>query len=80
MNAYETKEEIAEVVLKYTVNEGKKWKRIITIKEDNPGTCLWTIPNVTKTKKKCKVKVQLKDKNGNRLGTDASDSYFTIKP
>ena len=75
-----TKEEIAKVVLKYTVNGGKKWNRIKTIKGDNPGNYSWTVPDVTKAKTKCKVKVELKDTNGNSLGRDSSNGYFTIEP
>jgi hypothetical protein len=75
-----TKEEIAKVVLKYTVNGGNKWNRIKTIKGNNPGNYSWTVPDVTKAKNKCKVKVELKDTNGNSLGTDSSNGYFTIEP
>jgi hypothetical protein len=50
------------------------------IKGENPGNYSWTVPDVTKTKKKCKVKVELKDTDGNSLGTDTSNGYFIIKP
>jgi hypothetical protein len=76
---HDTKEEIAKVLLKYTVNGGKKWNRIKTIKGDIPGNYSWTVPDVTKAKNKCKVKVELKDTNGNSLGTDSSNGYFTIE-
>jgi hypothetical protein len=76
-------------LLKYTINGGKKWNRIKTIKGDIPGNYSWTVPDVTKAKNtvpdvtkaknKCKVKVELKDTNGNSLGTDSSNGYFTIE-
>jgi hypothetical protein len=71
---------VAKVVLKYTFNGGKKWKAIETITGDNPGSYLWTVPAVTKTMSKCKVMVQLKDSKGKSIGSDTSDSYFTVQP
>lgn len=79
-DTHETKRKVAKVVLKYTVNAGKKWERIKKTKGDNPGSYSWTVPDVTKTKSKCKIKVELKDKDGNSLGTDTSNGYFTIEP
>jgi hypothetical protein len=79
-DTYETKKQIAMVVLQYTKNGGEKWKSIKTIKGDNPGAYSWTVPDVSKTKTKCKVKVQLKDINGKSLGADKSGGYFTIEP
>jgi len=46
---------------------------------ENPGYYDWT-PSVAKTKSKCKVKVVLKDKDGNSVGSDLNDGYFTISP
>jgi hypothetical protein len=76
----ETKNPVEEAVLKYTRNGGRKWKKITTIEGSNPGTCSWTVPDVPKTKSKCKVKVVLKDAKGKAVGSGASDSYFTIEP
>jgi hypothetical protein len=79
-NTYETKKPVFKILLKYTVNGGKKWKSIGTINGSNPGTYLWTVPAVSLTKGKCKVMLQLKDKKGNSIGSDTSDSYFSIEP
>ena len=79
-DTYETKKEIAKEVLKFTKNGGRTWEKITTIKGEDPGTYLWTVPDVPKAKNKCKVKVQLKGANGKSLGADASDSYFRIEP
>jgi hypothetical protein len=79
-DTYETKKPIFKILLKYTVNGGKKWEKIGTINGSNPGTYLWTVPAVSLAKGKCKVMVQLKDKKGNSIGSDTSDSYFTIQP
>jgi hypothetical protein len=75
----ETKEPVTKVVLKYTKNGGKRWKKIETLTE-NTGSYDWTVPDVPKTKSKCLVKVVLKDAKGNTVGSDTSDGYFTIQP
>lgn len=75
----ETKEPVTKVVLKYTKNGGKKWKKIDTLTE-NLGFYDWTVPDVPKTKNKCKVKVELKALSGKTVGSDTSDGYFTIQP
>ncbi len=46
---------------------------------DYPGLYFWRVPAVSIKKTKCKVKVVLKDANGVIVGSDASDSYFTIR-
>ena len=77
---YETKKEIFKFLLKYTKNGGRTWEKITTIKGDDPGAYLWTVPTVSKAKNKCKVKIQLKDIKGKSLGADSSDGYFRIEP
>jgi len=76
---YETKKDVARVILKYTKNGGKRWKKMETLAE-NTGTYDWTVPDVPNTKSKCLVKVVLKDAKGNTVGSDTSDGYFTIEP
>jgi len=77
---HETKKDVARVILKYTKNDGNTWKKIATL-DGNPGSYDgWTVPDVPKTKSKCKVKVVLKDARGNTVGSDTSDSSFTIEP
>jgi len=76
----EAKKPVAKVILKYTKNGGNTWNKIVTL-DGNPGSYHdWTVPNVPKTKIKCKVKVVLKDARGNTVGSDTSDSSFTIEP
>ena len=67
---------VAKTVIKYTTN-GSTWKKIKAL-SGNPGSYLWTVPNISSTK--CKVKVILKDANGANVGTDVSDNVFTIQP
>ena len=76
----ETKNPVEKVVLKYTKNGGRTWKKITAIEGDNPGAHAWTVPDVSETKSKCKVKVVLKDAAGNTVGSDTSDGSFTIEP
>jgi photosystem II stability/assembly factor-like uncharacterized protein len=67
------------VKLLYTKNGGRTWNRIQAL-EGDPGFWDWTVPDVPKTKTKCKVKVVLKDANGKTVGSDTSDSDFIIEP
>jgi hypothetical protein len=76
----ETTSDVIKVKLYYTKNKGVTWDVIDTIRGSNPGSYDWTVPAVWKTKEYCKVKVVLMDMSGNTLGSDASDSYFTIQP
>jgi len=76
---HETRKDVARVILKYTKNGGKRWKKIDRLAEDT-GTYEWTVPDVLRRKRKCKVKVVLKDAKGNTVGSDTSDGYFTIEP
>jgi len=73
-----TKRSVEKVKLLYTKNGGEKWIPIHTFTGENPGFYEWIAPDVPKTKSKCKVKVVLKDANGNTVGSDTSDAYFTI--
>ena len=79
-DTYQTRKEINKILLKYTTNRGRTWEKMKTIKGGDPGAYLWTVPSVPKAKNKCKVKIQLKDKNGKSLGWDTSDRYFRIEP
>ena len=74
-----TKNTVDKVILYYTLNDGSTWAKIATL-SGNPGILIWDLPQVTKLKAKCKVKVVLKNKNGDTIGSDISDSYFTIMP
>ena len=75
-----TKNPVTSVKLYYTMDNGLTWKPIITLAGD-PGTYWWQpVPVVTRDKTKCKVKVDLKDANGKVVGSDISNSTFTITP
>jgi hypothetical protein len=76
------KGELDKVILSYTLNDGAKWVKIVEIADgSNPGAYdEWLVPDVTESKTKCKVKVQLKAKNGDAIGSDVSNGYFTINP
>ena len=74
-----TKRPVARVKLYYTVNNGLSWKLIQKL-ESNLGSYSWEVPSVSNIKTECKVKVVLKDAKGNTVGSDLSDSIFTIDP
>jgi hypothetical protein len=70
---------VATTKLFYTMNGGTTWKLISSF-SGNPGTYTWYIPAVTQTKKKCKVKVVLKNAANITIGSDKSDKFFKITP
>jgi chitodextrinase len=76
---YETKNPVASVKLKYTVNGGRTWKLIDEV-SGNPGAYSWELPGAKKLKDKCRVAVILKDADGKTVGVDGSDDYFTMEP
>jgi hypothetical protein len=67
---------VSKVKLSFT-KDGTTWARIETL-DTNDGAYGWTVPSFSKEQKKCKVKVTLLDDRGNAIGSDASDSNFTI--
>jgi hypothetical protein len=73
-----TKSELEKIKLYYTVDGGATWKLIVDDLEANDRSYLWT-PDEPKERKKCKVKVVLKDIMGNTIGIDSSDNYFAIE-
>jgi photosystem II stability/assembly factor-like uncharacterized protein len=56
------------------------WEPIATFGvNEYPGVFPWQVPDVTRTKRQCKVKVVLKDAESKRVGMVVGDSYFTIQ-
>jgi len=68
-----------KVILKYSKNGGRNWKKIVTIKGDDPEQHFWPVPDVPKAKAKCKIMVVLKDAD-NKTVAKAKSRYFTIEP
>ncbi len=77
-----TKDSVASIQLSYTLDGGQSWKSIAKITELSPdlNSHEWTVPKVNKLKTNCKLKIVLKDKNGKSLGSDVSDTPFSISP
>lgn len=80
-----TKNDVIKVKLYYTKDGGVTWTLISTLTDASyisigPHSYNNWKPTVKTNSNKCKVKVELIDKAGNILGTDVSDSYFTIQP
>ena len=76
-----TKRPVTKTILYYTKDVGMTWSVIKTFNGDPDSKVFeWILPTVSKPKPKCKIKVVLKDANGNNLGSDISDAYFSIKP
>lgn len=76
-----TKKIVAKTILFFTKDGGVTWTLIKSVKGDpNPRSFEWRVPTIKRVKPNCKIKVMLKDANGNNLGSDISDAYFTISP
>jgi hypothetical protein len=75
---------VASIRLSYTADGGVTYKAIPGgIVNSNDGVFTWTVPAFSKTKKQCKVKVELfsgPDASGTKVGTDTSDYFFVIAP
>ena len=72
-----TRSLVSQIKLYYTKNDGVTWNLITTL----DGSALshqWTVPPVSRTKTGCRVKVVLLDGSENIVGSDKSDSTFTI--
>ena len=75
--AHETKAPVTKVTLYLSKNGGKSWK-LIGSETGDPESHTWTLPELEKTKDRCKVKVQLRDADRRIVGEDVSDGVFTI--
>jgi hypothetical protein len=72
---------VDHIVLSYTQNNGQTWKTIDTSLDPlDDGNFDWTVPQVNDVKEKSKVKIVLKDDQGNTVGSDVSDETFSISP
>ena len=69
---------VETVQLSYTRDGGVTWTKIPATIAGNPGRYTWTVPSKKGTQ--CKVKVVLKDLTGKTVGSDMSDTFFSIKP
>jgi hypothetical protein len=75
-----TQKQVTKAKLSYTKDGGATWIAIGNT-PGNPGFYDgWFVQGVANPKTNCRVKVELKDKNGIILGQDATDGYFTILP
>ena len=63
------------VNLFYSIDKGKQWTEIV---KDLPieEKFLWTVPNLEKTKNRCKIKIEIAE---NQSIFDQTDKNFTIK-
>jgi hypothetical protein len=86
---WESVDPVQKVILYYTLDGGTTWKLIKSLQYDPQYTNWNTEPTYSgfnwpkvgiKPKTKCKVKVVIKDNQGSTMGTDVSDTFFTITP
>jgi hypothetical protein len=74
-----TQSVVANVRLYYTLDGGVAWN-LIAIIPGNPGIYPWSVPAVALPQTRCMVMVSLEDAFGHIIGSDESDSFFTISP
>jgi hypothetical protein len=70
---------VDRIRLWYSKNAGKKWIKIKNLSA-NARRHFWTVPQVPKTKKKCKIRVAPYDAEGRRVGNATNKGYFKIRP
>ncbi len=76
---YSVTRDAARAKLFYTLDGGRKWKKIQGFSE-NTGRFTWTVPATEETHTECKVRVVLETDRGAKIGSDESDSFFRIRP
>ncbi len=76
-NTHGTPSPVGQVLLKYSVDNGKKWAKLDLVL-GNPGFYDWEVPWPGKPLYDCKVMVELKDGKGKKLVQDDSDGVFSI--
>jgi len=80
---HDTSTPIAKMDLYYATNASSipvKWQTIQKFNWADARTYEWTVPPVTASRRRCKVKIVLRDAGGRIIGVDLSDNYFTIQP
>lgn len=72
---------VTEAKLKYSLNGGRTWNLIDVLDavEVAAGSYNWTVPTVSGTRQRSRVRIILRDSTG-VLGSDASNNFFTIQP
>jgi hypothetical protein len=73
---------VKRVELSYTTDGGMTWKPMILQSpiSGNPGKAIWLAPSTARSKKNCKMKIQLFDSAGISLGQDKSDMFYSLRP
>jgi hypothetical protein len=74
-----TVEPVDHVKLYYSLNGGRSWK-LIQMVPGNPGTFSWRVPFLPALNDRCKVKAELLNLKGKKLGNAISGNTFTIHP
>ena len=75
-----TKHPVANAKLYYSKDGGYTWKLITKVVGDPGSYPDWVVPPVDSPKTRCKVKVVLRDANGETVGSGVDEGTFTISP
>jgi hypothetical protein len=71
--------DVAKTKVLFTKDGGTTWSTIFA-DSGNPEGFVWEVPPVNKLRKKCKLRVILKDSHGSTVAADSSDDFFEIRP
>jgi hypothetical protein len=68
---------VGQVLLKYSLSNGKKWTTIGTV-SGNPGFYEWDVPWLGESFTDCKVMVEVRDEKGKKVGQYSSEGVFSL--
>ena len=78
-STFKTVAPVTNVTIYLTKDGGTTWTFLTSLDEDL-GLWKWQVLSVARERKKCRIKVVLKDENGTTVGSDVSEGYFVIRP
>jgi len=78
-STYETAAPVTNVTIYLTKDGGNTWTLLANL-DENRSPWNWQVLSLARERKKCRIKVVLKDENGRVVGSDANDGYFVIRP
>lgn len=78
-NYYGTKAPVDQVRLDYSLDKGRRWKRIATVGANPAGSAPWSAPFPLRNVEQAKVRVTLLTSGGKSVGSDVSDASFPIR-
>ena len=78
-STYKTVAPVTNVAIYWTRDGGNTWTPLTNL-DENRSPWKWQVLSVARERKKCKIKVVLKDEDGIPVGSDVNEGYFVIRP